>query len=128
MPFTRLDLSTCVFQLYGKVPGRLWVACFLGKHANELVAGKAQGLDPKRAASFNETTVKEHFKLLGETLTNHEIPPENIYNEDEKGLQLGGGRKNLNQQYIFEKGVKQHHIIRSDSLTLVTVIGGMVDS
>ncbi|KAF8592797.1 hypothetical protein K439DRAFT_1610243 [Ramaria rubella] len=121
-PFTRLDLATRVYQLSGKVPGCVWVAHFLEKHASELQLGKAQGLDPKRVTVFNETVVSQHFYLLGETLTKYEIPPENIYNEDEKGLQLCGECKNLNRQFIFETGVKQYYVIHSDSLTLVTVI------
>ncbi|KAF8592788.1 hypothetical protein K439DRAFT_1274546, partial [Ramaria rubella] len=115
-------LATRVYQLSGKVPGHVWVARFLEKHASELQPGKAQGLDPKRVTVFNETVVSRHFDLLGETLTKYDVPPENIYNEDEKGLQLGGGRKNLNRQFIFETGVKQCYIICLDLLTLVTVI------
>jgi len=48
-------------------------------------------LDPKHAQSFNEHAVKGHFKFLKSLIIKKQIPPENIYNEDEKGIQLGGG-------------------------------------
>ncbi|KAF8577636.1 hypothetical protein K439DRAFT_1364321, partial [Ramaria rubella] len=55
-------------------------------------------------------------------LTKYDIPPENIYNADEKGLQLGGGRKNLNCQFFFKAGIKQCYIIHLYLLTLVMII------
>ena len=50
------------------------------------------------------------------------IPPENIYNEDEKGIQLGGGRKNLPLQYIFSKEDHDKYIVQLDSLILVMLL------
>ncbi|KAF8574790.1 hypothetical protein K439DRAFT_1311672, partial [Ramaria rubella] len=70
-------------------PRQKWVSHFLEKHAAELEAGKGHGLDPKRVRAFSKPIVTNHFWMLGEILTRYDIPPENIYNEDEKGLQLG---------------------------------------
>ena len=52
----------------------------------------------------------------------YNIPPENIYNEDEKGVQLGSGRKGIATQYIFAKGAKDKYALRSDSLINITVL------
>ena len=52
-------------------------------------------LDPKCVQAFNKDIVTHHFKLLNSIIIRQKIPLENIYNEDEKGIQLGGGRKNL---------------------------------
>ncbi|KIJ36561.1 hypothetical protein M422DRAFT_179275 [Sphaerobolus stellatus SS14] len=41
---------------------------------------------------------------------------------DEKGIQLGGGHKNSNTLYFFDKEDKSHYILKSDSLVLVTII------
>jgi hypothetical protein len=41
---------------------------------------------------------------------------------DEKGIQMGGGRKNSGKKYLFLKHKKQKYHIRSDNLELVTVI------
>ena len=48
--------------------------------------------------------------------------PKNIYNEDEKGIQLGGGRKGIATQYIFTKGAKDKYALCSDSLINITVL------
>ncbi|KAF8591605.1 hypothetical protein K439DRAFT_1260996, partial [Ramaria rubella] len=72
--------------------------------------------------AFSKPIVTNHFQMLGEILTRYDIPPENIYNEDEKGLQLGGGRKHIATQFIFPRGMRQKMVKRSDSLQLVTVL------
>ena len=73
--------------------------------------------------------VKNHFMLLAQTITTYNIKPENLYNVDEKGLQLGGGRKNLSTQFIFSKMACKQYALRSDSLVLVTLIEAVcVDS
>jgi len=41
---------------------------------------------------------------------------------DEKGIQMGGGRKNSRRKYLFLKHKKQKYHIQSDNLELVTVI------
>src|SRR6266481_1865426 len=62
---------------------------------------REHGLDPKHVQSFNKHAVKGHLEFLKSLIIEKQIPLENIYNEDEKGIQLGGGRKNLPLQYIF---------------------------
>jgi hypothetical protein len=41
---------------------------------------------------------------------------------DEKGCQMGGGRKNSGRKYIFTRGRKDRYRLRSDNLELATVI------
>ena len=41
---------------------------------------------------MNPTLVQEYFDILTELITTYQIPPENIYNMDEKGVQLGVGK------------------------------------
>ena len=72
--------------------------------------------------AFNEKAVTRHFELLESLIVGQSIPLENIYNEDEKGIQLGGGRKNLPLQYIFSKEDCDKYIVWSDSLILVMLL------
>ena len=51
-----------------------------------------------------------------------DIPWENVYNMDEKGIQLGGGRKGTRQKFLFARGDKVRYKLQNASLQLVTVI------
>ncbi|KAG2356848.1 hypothetical protein BDR07DRAFT_1299344 [Suillus spraguei] len=73
-------------------PGKNWIEDFLACHP-ELKLGHPTGIDPKRMQMFNFATVNHHFKLLDDFLKSEGIPWENVYNMDEKGIQLEGGRK-----------------------------------
>ena len=57
--------------------------------------GKGCGLNPKHIQSFNSKKVSEHFEQLAQTVKEFEIPLENIYNWNEKGVQLGGGFRTI---------------------------------
>ncbi|KAF8573880.1 hypothetical protein K439DRAFT_1374007, partial [Ramaria rubella] len=122
-PYTWDTLSQQVMALSGRrKPRQKWVAWFLQRHSEELEAGKGRGLDPKREKAFCKPVVMDHFKKLGDILRHYEIPPKNIYNKDEKGLQLGGGRKNIGTQLIFPHRMKHRTIKHSDDLQLVSVL------
>jgi len=79
-------------------------------------------LDPKRAQAFTTETIDHFFDLLDEVIFTYDIPTENIYNTDEKGVQLGGGRRASTTQRIFHKDDKNRYILKEDSLLLVTII------
>ena len=110
-----------VFDLCGKNPSKRWVSRFVQRHP-DLVLGRPCGLDPKRAQAFNFTTCNHHFKLLGDFLEKHNIPWENVYNMDEKGIQLGGGRKGNLEKLFYSRGQKIRLQVQSANLELVTVI------
>lgn len=105
----------------GKRPGKGWVERFLKRHP-ELKLGKPSGLDPKRAQAFNKPTVKRHFELLEAIIKWYEIPPENIYNMDEKGVQRGGGRKVQAQKFLVPRNKRPKYKLRSANLELVTIV------
>ncbi|KAJ3740688.1 hypothetical protein EV360DRAFT_16766, partial [Lentinula raphanica] len=48
-------------------------------------------LEEARARSLTPAAVNGFYDLLQETVTEFNIPPENIYNMDEKGIQMGVG-------------------------------------
>ena len=87
-----------------KHPSKSWIQKFLKWHASDLKTGRGCGLDPKRAQAFNYATVHAHFKLIKETIEENNIPWRNVYNMDEKGIQMGGGRKGTRTKYFFAVG------------------------
>jgi hypothetical protein len=106
----------------GKLPGKNWHRRFISRNPS-LAFGKSSGLDPKRAKNFNKTVVLDYFekrKNLNDRYNG--IPPEQDWNMDEKGIQMGGGRKNSGRKYIFVRNRKERYRIRSDNLELVTII------
>ena len=46
------------------------------------------------------------------------IPPQHIWNMDEKGIQMGSGRKNSGKKYLFLKYKKHKYLIQSDITNL----------
>jgi hypothetical protein len=110
-----------VYAVSGKVPGRNWYSRFMKRHQTRLVSGRGSNLDPKRAQAFNFATVDRYFNRLKERLEDLKVPWEHVWNMDEKGIQLGGGRKH-NTRYIFSRGQREKYRMMSDDLELVTVV------
>jgi hypothetical protein len=84
--------------------------------------GRPARLDPKRAHAFNSTTVNKHFEQLQNLFDGENIPLQNVYNFDEIGIQLGGGRKGSGEQFFFGAADRSKHKITSDDLELVTIL------
>ena len=104
-----------------KLPGKNWIYGLLHWHP-DLNLKWPSGLNPKCAQNFNPTVVKNHFLKLGKLIQDNDIPWKNIYNMDEKGIQLGGGRKLDNTKFLFGKEQQIHVKIQSTDLELVTII------
>jgi hypothetical protein len=94
------------------LPSRNWVYLFLEQNP-QLVLRRPTGLDAVRASNFNPTVVRRHFCLLGNFLKKYNVPPENMYNMDEKGIQLGRGRKLDSTQYMFSRDQHVTDCLRS---------------
>jgi hypothetical protein len=112
-----------VYKLSGKIPGKGWVGRFSNRN-QELCSSKPSNLDPKRAQNFNASNIKHFFGLVKTIFDAHpNLSPNHIWNMDEKGLQLGGGRKQR-KKFFRPESLKQSNFyrIRSDNLELVTII------
>jgi hypothetical protein len=122
-PLDRHGVQSIAFELSGTVPGKNWHRRFEKRHPN-LRSSKPGNLDPKRAQNFNPTNVARYFDLLKAVFDAHpDLPPQQIWNMDEKGLQLGGGRKRSKKYYHLRDLKKsKFYRIRSDNLELVTII------
>ena len=103
------------------LPSPNWIYSFMARNP-DLNFKRPTGLDPKRVQNFNPTVIKHHFQLLGDFLAEYDIPWENIYNMDEKGIQLGGGRKLDNTKYLYNRSQRNRMQIQSPNLELVTTI------
>ena len=68
-----------------------WVARFCTRHP-ELKAKWTTGLEQCRAQSLNRAAVAGFYDHLQHLREKYDIPDENIYNMDEKGIQLGMGK------------------------------------
>ena len=90
-PMSHVRLHAMIQNLMNQVASDSWIRRFLNKNSDKITAKRGHRLDPKRVQSFNEHAVKGHFEFLKSLIVEKQIPLENIYNEDEKGIQLGGG-------------------------------------
>ena len=122
LPFSAEDLRNYAAAISGKDVGKQWHKKFL-KRNPQVCAMKPAKLDPKRAKNFNETIINDYFdKIEGLHEKYDGIPPEHIWNMDEKGIQLGGGRKKSSKKFFFMKGQKDKYRIRNDNLELSTIL------
>jgi hypothetical protein len=89
--FDMKTLQNVMYTLCQKIPGKQWCSYFLKCHSDRLTLAKATGLDPMRGKNFNKPTVKDYFdQLVGIKEKYGDIPALQIWNMDEKGIQLGG--------------------------------------
>ena len=92
-----------VLEMVGVYPGKQWVRHFISRHPDILMA-KPRGLDPKRAQNFNKATITEYFDMRVALNSKYGgMSPEQNWNVDEKGCQMGGGRNGDNSKFIFSK-------------------------
>ncbi|KAJ2919050.1 hypothetical protein MD484_g1314, partial [Candolleomyces efflorescens] len=121
-PFHVSDLKSAAHDVSGKVPGKNWHERVSQRHP-EIVSSRPAHLDPKRAANFNEPTIKDYFDKLEAVFTEFNgIPAGNLWNMDEKGVQMGGGRNRGRKKHLFIRDMRDRYKIRSDNLELVTII------
>lgn len=121
MPLLKRTLAPKVFALCGKTPSCKWIYRFLHRHV-DCTLGRPIGLDPARAKCFNHTTVNQHFNHLQNVFNSEGIPLCNLHNFDEIGCQIGGGRKDTGELYLFATCDQSRYKIKSDDLELVTIL------
>ena len=92
IPFMASMIADYVADIVGHEISESWIRHFKSWHP-ELKVKWTSTLERCRAASLNPALVNEFYDLLEEMITKHNIPSENIYNMDEKGIQLGIGQK-----------------------------------
>lgn len=118
IPLTATAITDYVADIVGHAVGESWVRRFKARHP-ELKVKWSSTLEKCRAASLNPTLVNEFYNLLEETINTYNIPAENIYNMDEKGIQLGIGQK---VKAFVDRDQKDVYSIQDGNRELVTVI------
>ena len=109
-------------DIAGHYLGKNWSRRFKKRNPQVITARPAK-LDPKRAKNFNKTIINDYFDKWEELNEQYGgIPPEHIWNMDEKGIQMGGGRKNSGKGYFYLRDHRNRYRISSDNLELVTVL------
>ncbi|THH16023.1 hypothetical protein EUX98_g9369 [Antrodiella citrinella] len=117
-PLCKRTIAPKIQYLCGKVLSRR----YLYRHP-DLTLGRAIGLDTKQARCFNYQTVQHHFELLQREIDEKNIPIQNLYNFDEIGIQLGGGRTSSGELHFFDTHDKTpRYKVNSNSLELVTIL------
>jgi hypothetical protein len=95
-----------------------WAQRFRQRHP-DLKARWTTGLESCRARCLNRALVSEYFDILESLLEEYNIPPENIYNMDEKGIQLGVGRREM---VLVDRDMKTVYHVEDGNRELVTII------
>jgi hypothetical protein len=90
VPMDRSKIAAKASHILGRKVGSKWAYNFLIRHSDKLKKKWTQKLDSKRAKQLNPAVVKEHFKTVIKEIVDHDIPKENIWNMDEKGIVCGG--------------------------------------
>ncbi|TEB28307.1 hypothetical protein FA13DRAFT_1618244, partial [Coprinellus micaceus] len=95
--------------------GLHWVERFMEWQKDTLKVKWTQALEKCRTQVLNLMAVKEFFEELIRIVERYDIRLENIYNMDEKGVQLGVGGsitaiidRDLKMAYNIEEGSREH--------------------
>ena len=92
-PLGKIDVRSLVNDIAGTLPGKNWHRRFEMRHPL-LRLSKPSPLDPKRAQNFNKANITDYFENCKKVINGYSVPPDHMWNMDEKGIQMGGGRKN----------------------------------
>jgi hypothetical protein len=95
-----------------------WVYAFRKRHP-DLVARWTTGLECCHTRALNKMQVTEFFEILHDLITQYKITPNNLYNMDEKGVQLGVGKRT---QALVDRDQKSVHQLENGDRELVTII------
>lgn len=105
-------------KISGSEVGDIWVRRFRMRHP-ELKGKFTTGLEKCRAQALNPAAVKSFFSILEEVVEEYEIPLENIYNMDEKGIQLGVGTR---VYALIDRNQETAYQVEDGNREMVTVI------
>jgi len=118
IPMTASMVRDHVADIIGGPVGESWVDRFKKRHP-DLKVKWTTSLEKCRAECLNPTLVNEFYDLLDDIIHEYGIEVENIYNMDEKGIQLGVGKK---VAAFVDRDQKDLYSIEDGNRELVTVI------
>ncbi|THV04536.1 DDE-domain-containing protein, partial [Dendrothele bispora CBS 962.96] len=118
IPLTLSLLGSYASHMVGKEMGATWPRRFVERHP-ELKKKLTTSLEACRAKALNQATSDAYFDLLEEVVTVYNIWPGNIWNIDEKGIQLSVGKRVF---ALIDCDQKSVYSIESGNHDLVTII------
>lgn len=118
IPLTRFTLREKAEMITGHALGDTWFRKFLCRNPGVKLLWTTP-LESCRAQALNRSTVDGYFNLLSHIIRQYNISPANIYNMDEKGLQLGIGSR---ARVLVDRNQKSVQKVEDGNKELVTVI------
>ena len=118
IPVTPRGLLEIVSCLVGESVGASWTTRYLNRHP-ELRTRYTQSLEKCRADNVNPTTIAGFFDVFAFVVKEFNIQPHCLYNMDEKGVQLGIGKKMV---AIVDQSQKTVYQVEDGNREMVTVI------
>jgi hypothetical protein len=115
---TYTSVGQCAEAISGWCIGGSWPKWFCKCYPN-LKMKKTTGLEKACAKALNQFAVNEFFDMLTEVIEEYNILPGNLYNMDEKGIQLGIG---VRITAMIDRDQKTVYYIEDGNRELVTVI------
>ncbi|KAJ7031848.1 DDE superfamily endonuclease-domain-containing protein [Mycena alexandri] len=118
VPLTLTAVAEYASSILGEDVPVSWARAFRARHPG-LKACWTTGLESCCARCLNRALVLEYFDILEELQLEYNFPPENIYNMDEKGIQMGVG---VRQMVLVDRDQKTVYHVEDGNRELVTVI------
>ena len=102
--------------------GQHWISRFLNRHPH-LASKFSTQVKKQRTVSSNPKILRQSYDVLGPLIKKNSIQPHNIYNMDEKGLQMG---KSARVKVICVRGGKSPPLMKDRNRELITAIETMI--
>ncbi|KAF5318213.1 hypothetical protein D9758_018544 [Tetrapyrgos nigripes] len=118
VPMSLALLGSYAAHLCGRELGAMWPRRFLDRH-RDLKLKLTQSLEACRAKALNPKNVNDHFDLLESVIADYNIEPEHIWNMDEKGIQLGIGKR---MTALVDRDQKSVYSVQSGNRDLITIV------
>jgi len=118
VPLSASTIADHASLLAGQQVGSSWHGCFMDLHP-DLKTRWTQGLEKCRATNVNHSTINNFYDIYEELITKYNVPQENIYNMDEKGVQLGLGKR---VAAIVDRDQKAVYSVEDGDRELITII------
>jgi hypothetical protein len=118
VPMSKEKIHRHASLISGKPIGINWIYRF-EKHHPDLKFHWTQKLDACRAQALNRTNVMGCYDIVESLIQEYGITPENIYNMDEKGVQLGDVDR---VRVLVDRDQKTVHNIGDANREMVTII------
>ena len=118
VPLMYSTLTTYASKILGKQIGECWPKRFLARHP-ELKLKMTTSLEKCRVKALNQMAVEGFYDTLDGIVKEFDIKPENMWNMDKKGMQLGIGVK---VAAIIDRNQAAVYSVKDGNHELVTVI------